>query len=76
MKITGTNHYIRILFDDSHEIIITGELVIGGFYADKNSITTWEPPYSSEIINEEKKQKMIRDIENYTKNTRMKIIFE
>ena len=46
MKITGTNHYIRILFDDSHEIIITGELVIGGFYADKNSITIWEPPYS------------------------------
>ncbi|MBX4133213.1 hypothetical protein JMI89_06170 [Frischella sp. Ac48] len=76
MKITGTNHYIRILFDDSHEIIITGELVIGGFYADKNSITIWEPPYSGEIINDEKKQQIIKDIENYAKNTKMKIIFE
>ncbi|WP_392560314.1 Imm74 family immunity protein [Orbus mooreae] len=76
MKITGTNHYIRVLFDDNHEIVITGELVIGGFYADKNSIKLWEQPYSNEIINEDKKQQIIRNIENYTKNTEMKIIFE
>lgn len=76
MKISGTNSYIRIRFDDGHEIIITGELVIGGFYADKNSIKAWEPPYSGEIIDKDKKQQLIRDIENYTKDTEMKILFE
>lgn len=76
MNITGTSSYIRVKLDDNHEIIIKGELVIGGFIALKNSIKNWEPPYHKEIISEEDKKLLIEKIENETKESHMIVSFE
>lgn len=76
MNITGTSSYIRVKLENDHEIIINGELVVGGFIALKSSIKSWEPPYDHEIISEDDKKSLMKRIENKTKGSHMVISFE
>lgn len=76
MNISGTSSYIRVRFDDNHEIVIDGELVRGGFIAEKDSINQWEPPFENEDLNDAKKNELVKKIEDETKGTHMVITFE
>ena len=38
MKITGTRSYMRVQMDDGRIVKIDGELVVGGFVAESESI--------------------------------------
>lgn len=76
MTITGTSSYIRVKLDDKYEIVIEGELIIGGFIALKTSIKNWDPPYDKKMLSQEDKKLLIEKIENETKESHMVISFE
>lgn len=75
MKITGTRSYIKVTFEGK-TVKISGEMIVGGFVADKNSIRNWEPPYNDKSINDTEKQNIIDAVINKTKNSHMIITFE
>ena len=70
MKITGTRSYIKVTFEGK-TVKISGEMIVGGFVADKNSIRNWEPPYNDKSINDTEKQNIIDAVINKTKNSHM-----
>ncbi len=41
MKITGTSSYVKIEYDGKI-VKASGELIVGGFVALRNSMTAWE----------------------------------
>ena len=75
MKITGTRSYIKVTFEGK-TVKISGEMIVGGFVADKNSIRNWEPPYNDKSINDTEKQNIIDAVINKTKISHMIITFE
>ncbi|MCG8711011.1 hypothetical protein JHU04_004349 [Brenneria sp. 4F2] len=75
MKITGTNSYI-ILDDGGRKIKVEGEMIIGGFIANINSIKNFEPPYEKEELTEETKREHIDKTIKKTADTYMEIKFE
>lgn len=67
---------IKVWFDEK-SILITGELTMTpNFYSDSNSIKKWEYPYENEQITDLIKSKIINAIEDYSKNSKIPIIFE
>jgi len=67
---------IKIYFGD-RVIQILGELTMTPiFYAYASSIKNWDSPDEKEIIDDNLKSKIIKSIEDYTKNTKVKVIFE
>lgn len=75
MKITGTRSYIKVDLDDK-TVKIQGEMIIGGFVADKDTIKNWEPPYEHIPISEEEKEDIIKRVIEYTKNSHFVVEFE
>lgn len=75
MRITGTRSQIEIEIDGKI-VKIDGEMVVGGFAAYKSSIKKWESPNDAELIDDAAKEKIIRDVEDYTRDSHMVIIFE
>jgi len=49
MNITGTSSYV-ILDRDGRKIKAQGERVIGGFYAEINSMQQFEPPHEKRTV--------------------------
>jgi hypothetical protein len=76
MKITGTRSYIIVELED-RKIRIPGELTTTpAFYASKDSIKAWEPPYEKEILTQEQKESLIAKIlEENNKENQLKIYF-
>lgn len=74
IKITGTRTYIDVNYEGK-EVRIMGEMIIGGFVAYKNSITTWSNP-QGEIIDERTKNDIIEKVIEKTQNSNMVIVFE
>ena len=66
MKITGTRSYIKVTVEGK-TVKISGEMIVGGFVADKNSIRNWEPPYNDKSINDTEKQNIIDAVINKQK---------
>lgn len=60
---------------DEKIVKIPGEMIVGGFVAFKKAIKECEKP-AKEIIDEETKKKLIREVVNKTKDSYMVIIFE
>lgn len=76
MKITGTRSKIWVDFEDGRIAEIEGEMIVGGFVAEKCSIEHWKTPPGVPITASEK-QEMIEKVVNKTKdNPKMKIVFE
>ena len=75
MKITGTNSYIKV--EIGGKILkIEGEMIVGGFVAYKNSIKQWDPPYETQIIDENTKNEIVQKVIEKTKDSHMVISFE
>jgi hypothetical protein len=67
---------IKIHFNEK-SILITGELTITPiFYADISSIKKWDPPYENEEIDDSTRNDIIESIENYTKEAKVKVLFD
>ena len=75
MKITGTSSYIEVEIDNK-VVKIQGEMIVGGFVAYSDTIVKWEPPHESIIIDKVMKDKIIKDVTDYSKNLKFKITFE
>lgn len=77
MEITGTRSYMRVHMDDGRIVKIDGELVVGGFAAESQSIKEWEHP-AGVPIDEKTKAYIIRKVlEESAKDTSyLKITFE
>jgi Immunity protein 74 len=80
MKITGSRSYINVEFTEGtfagKKIRIEGELTLSpAFYADKNSIKHWEPPYERVIISNVDKQEIVKQVLEQ-KYPRFEIFFE
>ena len=74
MKITGTNSYI-LLNLEGKILKASGEMIVGGFVADKSSMTHFEPPYENELLTANTKQIYIDTAIAKTKNSHMVITF-
>jgi hypothetical protein len=74
MKITGTRSNIFIEYEGK-TIIMDGEMVVNGFYAETNTMR-WKPPFESVPISNELKNKIISDAIKETKDKDFKIFFE
>ncbi len=75
MKITGTRSYIQIEIDGK-VVKVEGEMLIGGFAAEKDSMKHWEPPYEKEWLSEKEKQDIMEQVTETTKGSHMVITFE
>jgi hypothetical protein len=75
MKITGTSSYIKVEYEGK-TLKIKGEMLINGFVAYKDTLTTWEPPNDNVLIDEVTKSKIIMQIIKETKNKKFKVEFE
>lgn len=77
MEITGTRSYMRVHMDDGRIVKVNGELVIGGFVAESNSIKTWEKP-AGVPIDEKTKSYIIKKVleESAKDSSCLKISFE
>lgn len=74
IKIKGTNDYIDV-YDGDKVARIDGELVLGGFVAESNSIRYWKVP-SGVPISQAEKQDLINKVIEKTKGSHMVITFE
>jgi hypothetical protein len=74
VKITGTNSYI-ILDYNGRKIKVEGEMIVGGFVAEKNTMKRYEPPFENELVTEEVKEKYIHEAIEKTKGSHMVIQF-
>lgn len=76
MKITGTRSKIWVDLEDGRIAEIEGEMIVGGFVAERDSIKNWQVPAGIPITASEK-QEIIEGVVNKTKNNpKMKITFE
>jgi hypothetical protein len=60
------------------EVLIYGELTFEPpvFYANLNSIKTWQPPFESISITENEKKELIEFLSNSQRNDKTKIVFD
>lgn len=62
---------------DERKLIVTGEgTTEARFYADKNSIKNWAPPYDNIAVTEEEKTELIRILEEQSRQKTISVIFE
>lgn len=75
-NIKGTRDYIKVFLADGRSVKIFGEMVVGGFVAEKASIRRWMEP-EGEPISPEDKQEIINAVIDKTKDiSYMVITFE
>lgn len=74
MNITGTSSYV-ILDMDGRKIKAQGERVIGGFYAEINSMQQFEPPHEKTPLTDEIKQQYMDEAIKKTAGSQMVIHF-
>jgi hypothetical protein len=75
MKMTGTSAYVKIEYE-GRIVKASGELIVGGFVALKNSMTAWEEPDQSEELNSETREKIIDAVLKYCIDKDFKVQFE
>lgn len=76
MKITGDRSTIWVEINGKI-VKIEGELTTTpAFYAEANSIKNWEFPFENILISSKEKEEIIQKIEEYSKKTKVKIIFD
>lgn len=73
-KITGTNTYIDVEFDDK-SVRIQGELIGGGFVCYKNSIREWTVPEGKSVTDSDLTE-IIQKVTEKTQGSHMVITFE
>lgn len=74
MKITGTSSYV-MLDIDGKKIKAQGEMIVGGFIAEKDTMKKFEPPYENEPVTEAVRQKYINEAVQKTHDSHMVIKF-
>lgn len=74
MKITGTSSYV-LLDIDGKKIKAQGEMTVGGFIAEKDTMKKFEPPYENEPVTESVLDDYIDEAVKKTKNSHMVIKF-
>ena len=74
MKITGTSSYV-MLDIDGKKIRAEGEMVVGGFVAEKNTMKQFEPPYESEPVTDVVRQRYIDEAVKKTQGSHMVLKF-
>ncbi|ADD78090.1 Hypothetical Protein PANA_2923 [Pantoea ananatis LMG 20103] len=74
MKITGTSSYV-MLDIDGRKIRAEGEMVVGGFVAEKNTMRQFEPPYESEPVTDAVRQRYIDEAVKKTQGSHMVLKF-
>ena len=75
MKITGTSSYIEVEIENK-VVKIQGEMIVNGFVAYSNTIAHWEQPYEHILIDREIKERIIKEVTDYSKNLNFRITFE
>ncbi len=76
MKVTGTRSNMKVELDDGKIAIFTGELVLDGFWADKNSVSKWESPYEDIPFTEKDLINIMYLIEEKNKISKLKVWFD
>lgn len=71
-NIKGTRDYIDVYYDDN-VVRIPGELIIGGFIAEKSGIDEWK---DGKPISEMERKEIIDSVIAKTKGSHMVITFE
>lgn len=62
---------------DNKKIIVNGEVTTTPvFYADINSFKKWESPFENILITEEEKKRIIKLIEEESKNSKVPVVFD
>lgn len=75
MKITGTSSSICI--EKSGRILkFSGEFIVGGFVAYRDSCQGWEPPYHDQPIKTEDIEEIIKEAIDNSKNDGFILEFE
>ena len=74
MKITGTSSYV-MLDIDGKKIRAEGEMVVGGFVAEKSTMKQFEPPYESEPVTDVVRQRYIDEAVKKTQASHMVLTF-
>ena len=74
MKITGTSSYV-MLDIDGKKIRAEGEMVVGGFVAEKSTMKQFEPPYESEPVTDVVRQRYIDEAVKKTQGSHMVLKF-
>ncbi len=74
MKITGTSSYV-MLDIDGRKIRAEGEMVVGGFVAEKNTMRQFEPPYESEPVTDAVRQRYIDEAVKKNQGSHMVLKF-
>ena len=74
MKITGTSSYV-MLDIDGKKIRAEGEMVVGGFVAEKSTMKQFEPPYESEPVTDAVRQHYIDEAVKKTQGSYMVLKF-
>lgn len=74
MKITGTSSYV-VLDIEGKKIKAEGEMIVGGFIAEKNTMKKFEPPYENEPVTDAIRQKYIDEAVRKTQGSHMVIKF-
>ena len=75
-KFEGLNRGLIKVELENRSIVLTGELTIDKFYADKISMSQWEPPFEKEVITEDEKKEIIKAIEEYSKKGKIRVVFD
>ncbi|MBO7208012.1 MAG: hypothetical protein J6W10_10430 [Kiritimatiellae bacterium] len=74
VKIKGTRDYIDVYIDDK-VVRIPGEMVHGGFIAEKGGIRVWKEPEGKPITAEEREE-IMKSVIDKTSGSHMVITFE
>lgn len=75
MKITGTSSYVKIEYNGK-TVKASGEMIVGGFVAFKNTMKAWEPPHESDEFNNDILEDIIQAVIEYCMNQDFKVKFE
>ena len=73
--VKGTRDYIDIYFSDGRIVRAYGEMVVGGFVAEKDSMTQWKEP-DGEPVTEEQRQEIVDAVNEKNKDFKIDIMFE
>ena len=77
MKITGSSSYVKFDLENGYILKAEGEMLMGGrFVAFKNSMKKWEAPHENEVLTEEEKEKIIKEVNSNINENTVQISFE
>lgn len=72
-----TPSVMKVLVDGKKELLILGEATLTPvFYAYKNSIKSWEPPFETIPLTAIEITEIIRQIQKISRTREVKVIFE